>query len=203
MKTLPVTLLLEKNLLHNTAPWYLLLDVELATGLYLYLVANIEAVTFNGHEYTPFPFKIGVEKHTSKGEIPTIQFQVCNINQVMQAYIEQYEGLLGNDIIMRLVHSDNLTEDYAELTTTYEVLTCHTDAQWAVFECGAPNPMRKRFPLYRYIGNHCNWGFKSAECSYVGAVTTCKRTLADCQALGNSKRFGGYKGLVGGGIRLA
>lgn len=203
MKTLPAPLILEKNLLSNTAPWFLLLDVELTTGVVLYFVANTEAVTFNGHEYTPFPFKVGITKHTSKGEIPTIQFQICNINRVMQAYIEQYDGLIDNTIIIRLVHADNLSEDYSELTMTFSVIGCHTDAQWAVFECGAPNPMRKRFPLYRYIGNHCNWSFKSVECGYAGAVTTCKRTLADCRLLGNSDRFGGYKGLTGGGVRLA
>jgi phage-related protein len=231
-------------------------------------VCNTDAVTFNGQEYSPFPFKVGATKHTSKGEIPSVQFQICNVNRVIQAYIEQYDGLISNTIIMRLVHADNLSEDYAELTLTFEIISCHTDAQWATFDCGAPNPMRKRFPLYRYIGSHCNWSYGGVECGMTIAITgtttdiapdgggylvsdstkhwvsdsligetfvdsagasftitdnggtwlnvatepaagaysittTCARTLDACETKGNSGLFGGYKGLVGGGVRVA
>ena len=203
MKSLPSTLVLAKNLLSNTSPWYLILDVEITTGTYIYLVKNTEAITYNGNSYTPFPFEVGVNKHTSKGEVPTIQFRICNINRVMQAYLEEYDGLIGNAIVMRLVNDAYLTEDYSELTLSFDVLSCTSTFEWVTFDCGAPNPMRKRFPLHRYIGNHCRFTFKSLECGYEGSGTECNRTYSECEALGNTIRFGGFKGLVGGGIRLA
>lgn len=203
MKTLPSALILEKNLLSNTSPWFLILDIEISTGVYLYLVRNTEDITFNGHLYTAFPFEIGATKQTSKGEIPSVQFRVSNVNRVMQTYIEDYEGFLGKEITLRLVNNAHLAENYAELTLTFEIVACSTTAEWAIFDCGAPNPMRKRFPLYRYIGSHCNFTFKSIECAYTGADTTCDRTYAACALKRNSVRFGGYKGLVGGNVRVA
>ena len=203
MKTLPSALIIEKNLLSNTHPWYALLDVELTTGVYIYLVQNTENVTYNGQEYTAFPFSIGVSKQTSKGEISSVQFRVCNINRVMQGYIEDYDGFIGKSITLRLVNAAHLSEDYAELTVTYEINSCSANAEWVTFDCGAPNPMSKRFPLYRYIGSHCNFVFKSVECGYSGAVTTCDRTLLSCAAKYNTPRYGGYKGLLGGNIRVA
>ena len=203
MKTLPNILILEKNLLSDTSPWFVLLDVEITTGVYLYLVNNIDNITYNGQEYTAFPFQIGLDRQTSKGEIPTVQFRVCNINRVLQAYIEDYDGFIGNSITLRLVNSSYLTENYSQLTTTFEIVACVATAEWVMFDCGAPNPMRKRFPLYRYIGSHCNFTFKSVECAYQGADTTCDRTYAACALKRNSVRFGGYKGLVGGNVRVA
>lgn len=203
MKTLPSILVIEKNLLSNTSPWFLLLDVEITTGTYLYLVKNIENVTYNGQEYTAFPFEIGMDKQTSKGEIPSVQFRVCNINRVLQTYIEDYDGFIGNSITMRLVNNSHLAEDYSELTVTFEIVACIANSEWVMFDCGAPNPMRKRFPLYRYIGSHCNFTFKSVECAYTGAVTTCDRTYTSCALKKNSIRFGGFKGLVGGNVRVA
>ena len=203
MKTLPSMLILEKNLLSNTSPWFLLLDVEISTGVYLYFVNNIENVTYNGQEYTAFPFQISVDKQTSKGEVPSVQFRICNINRVLQTYIEDYDGFIGNTITMRLVNASHLTEDYSVLTVSYEIIVCSATSEWITFDCGAPNPMRKRFPLYRYIGSHCNFTFKSVECAYQGVDTECNRTYTACSLKKNTVHFGGYKGLVGGNIRVA
>lgn len=203
MKTLPSALILEKNLLSNTSPWFLLLDVEISTGVHLYFVNNIDNVTYNGQEYIAFPFQIGTSGQSSKGEVPTVQFRVCNINRVMQTYVEDYDGFIGNNITMRLVNSSHLTEDYSVLTLSYEIITCVANSEWVIFDCGGPNPMRKRFPLYRYIGSHCNFTFRSVECAYQGVDTTCNRTYEACALKKNSVHFGGYKGLVGGNVRVA
>lgn len=203
MKSLPDSLILAKNLLSNTSPWYVILDVEITEGSYIYLVKNNENIVYNGKTYTAFPFEIGATKHSSKGEIVTLQIRVCNINRVIQAYVEEYDGLIGNEITLRLVNDAYLTEDYSELTLSFEVIASIANTEWVTFDCGAPNPMHKRFPLYRYLGSYCNFSFKSIECGYAGNETVCSKTLVDCQAKGNSIRFGGFKGLVGGGIRLA
>ena len=93
--------------------------------------------------------------------------------------------------------------DYADLEMTFDILATQADALWVTFTLGAPNPLRARFPQYRYLADHCRWTFKSVECAYSGPSTTCKRTLDYCRQLGNSRRFGGFPGLSGGGVRLA
>jgi len=39
-----------------------------------------------------------------------------------------------------------------------------------------------RAPKRQVIGTVCQWVYKSAECSYTGALATCGKTLADCRA---------------------
>ena len=57
-------------------------------------------------------------------------------------------------------------------------------------------------PFIDFIAEHCNWEFKSAECGYNGPAPSCNRTYDDCKKLGNTKRFGGFRGLAPGGFRI-
>ena len=72
--------------------------------------------------------------------------------------------------------------------------------EWVTFTLGAPNPLKQRFPLHKYIGKHCNWLYGSVECGHTGG--SCDRTFAACEANNNAHRFGGYVGLNKIGIRL-
>jgi len=203
MKSLSANLIKEKNLISGTHPWLILLDVEIDESETIYIVRNVDDITFDGQLYTAFPFEIDPIKFMNTGEISTVQIRVCNITRTIQGYLEENDGLIGNSVTLRVVNEGFLAENYAELTMTFQILSCTADASWVSFSCGMPNPMNRRFPLYRYIGSYCNWQFKSAECAYTGAITTCKRTLVDCQAKSNSSRFGGNPGLGFGGVRIA
>lgn len=203
MKTLPASLILEKNKIATANAWLVLLDVVLTDDTELFLVKNSENITYNSQAYTAIDFEIDSTKESSSGEIPTVTLRVSNITRVLQAYLEDLGGAIGSTVTVRVVNAAHLAEDYTELEMTYDVLKTSSNAQWVTFTLGAPNPLRRRFPLYRYIADHCAWTFKGAECGYAGAASTCKRTLPDCQAKSNSARFGGFKGLSGGYIRLA
>jgi len=207
MKALSPNLILEKNLYSSSHPWLILLDVEISEAETIYLVRNTEDIVFNGHTYVAFPFEVSAVQHFAKGQIPSVNLRVSNVTRAIQTYLEDNDGLIGNQVILRVVNSEYLTATadltaYALLALTFQILNCSSDVNWVNFNLGVPNPMNRRFPLYRYIGDHCNFIFKGTECSYPGVVATCKRTLEDCQTLQNSARFGGYKGLTGGGIRI-
>ncbi len=207
----------EKHQLATPTPWLILLEVNVPTAppTTLYLVRNTEDIVFNLQTYIAFPFEIDTTKQVSKGEIPTVNLKVSNVSRTVQAYLEEYDGLIGQEINVRIVSKPGTSPEYLEAVSwTYEVLGCQADVLWVTFSLGIPNPISKRFPLYRYIANHCNWTFNSpavraggsnagVECGYTGSDTICKRTLADCQAKNNSARFGGYIGMGSGGVRLA
>lgn len=203
MKTLPASLLLEKNKLATKNPWLVLLDVYLTDDTELYFVKNTENITFSGREYSAINFEIEPTKESTKGEIPTVTLRVSNVTRILQAHLEALSGAVGSSVTVRVVNAAHLTENYSELEMTLDVLSSHADALWVAFTLGAPNPLRRRFPLYRYIADHCAWAFKGRECNYTGGATSCKRTLDDCRNLNNSVRFGGFKGLSGGNVRLA
>jgi phage-related protein len=203
MKNIPAALILEKNKLATPNPWLLLFDVMLPESTTLYVVRNTEDIIFNGHTYTAFPIKFEPTKQASKGEIPTVSLRISNVTRVLQAYMEQFAGGIGSTVTFRVVNAAYLSENYAELTMTYDIIAAVSDAHWITITLGAPNPLRSIYPQFRYNAHFCNWQFKSVECGYAGASEICKRTLAYCRQLNNSPRFGGFPGLGGGGVRLA
>jgi len=202
VKTLPTTIVREKNKLYTPDPWVVLLHITLSAGVHLYFCSNNEDVTFGGQVYTAFPFYLDATKQTSKGEIPTISLRVCNVTQLVHAYLEQLDGAVGAEVQVQVVNAGHLSEDFTELDMTFSVLSTEADAEWVTFNLGAASPLRRRYPPYRFIALHCNWDFKSFECAYSGAETQCNRTFKRCEALNNTARFGGYRGLNQKGWRV-
>ena len=204
MKTIPAPIIIEKNKIATASAWLVLIDVILDGGATtLYFVNNTEDVVFNSNTYTAINFELDATKYSSKGEIPSLQLRISNVTRLIQAYLEALDGAVGDQVRIRVVNSEHLTEDYTELEMLYDILDSESTGLWATFTHGAPNPLRSRFPRNRYIAQHCNWIFKEAECTYVGAETICDRTLDACRAYNNSARFGGFPGLNAGGLRLA
>lgn len=205
MKTLPLALRQAKNQFGQGSPWLIMADIDLSAvgGPVFHLVANNEDIVFQTRTYTAFPMNIELPKETSKGEIPSLKLSVSNVTRLLQVQFEIYSGGVGSPVRLYIVNAGLLAEDYAELTMDFEIISSSCTSQWAEISLGAGNPLRRRFPLHRYIAGHCNWQYKSAECGYVGTLTTCKRNLEDCKAHNNGPRFGGYQGLAAGSLRLA
>lgn len=198
MLNLPLALRLEKNKLVSTAPWLLLLTVTLPDASVLRLVRNTENITFGGNVYTAFAFMLGdVRFGGGDGRIPGVSLKVANHNRALSSYLEANDGLVGCAVKLVVVHADNLSSDYTELTLAWNILDAVPDGDWIEFTVGAENFLRRRFPLQIAIPLSCNWTFKGAECGYAGATTSCARTLTSCRALKNSARFGGRPGIVG------
>lgn len=168
MKTLPANLILEKNKIASPNPWLVLLDITLTDNTKFYLVNNTEDITFNSQLYTAVPFQIEPTKQSGTGEIPTVTLRVSNVSRLMQGYLEAASGGVDSTVLVRVVNAALLTENYSELEMTFNILSTDTDAYWVTFTLGMPNPLRKRFPLYRYIAEHCNWQFLARECNYAG-----------------------------------
>lgn len=203
MRTLPAELILEKNKSETGSAWLFFIEIILP-DITLYLVRNNEDITFQGQLYTAFPFDIEPIISSSKGEIPSLVIKVSNVTRVIQAYIEQYNGAVGEEVVLNIVNSDNLASDYSDFEMVFTIQKTEADESYVSITLGPSNPMARRFPLYRYIAEHCNWRFRSEECSFSGTVTltTCGRSYNDCRARNNSENFGGHKGLASGGIRF-
>lgn len=178
MEILDSDLILEKNKLAGNQPWLLLLDVELTDSNTIYLVRNTEDIVFDGRTYQAFPFEVDERNQVTQGEIPTLGIRISNVNRLIQSYLDDYDGLVDNDITLRIV--SRVGETWVEaIDFAYKILSCVSDAMWVNFTLGAPNPLNRRFPLHKYISNHCNWQFGSSECNYiwdyVGTWTASKR----------------------------
>lgn len=202
---LSVSLLIEKNRIASPNAWLVTLDITMPDNTEYHIVNNNESITFNSQVYTPFPFQIEPTKETTKGEIPTVTLKVSNVTRVFQASIESNNGGVGAIVIVRFINSAYLSEDYAELEMEFTVLRTESNIDWISFTLGAPSPLIKRFPLYRYLASHCNWTFKEVECGYTGTETYCDRTLDGvngCRQKSNSNRFGGFPGMANSRTRI-
>lgn len=158
MLSLPAALIAEKNKITTTYPWFIVVDVILAGGTTLRIVNNTDDITFSGNVYTAFPFQLSAyDEQQSGGQLPRIILQVSNVTRVFQAYMEDIANQLNSTATIRLINYNNLAADYADLTLTYSILSANSDADWMAFILGAPNLLKKRFPRFKYLANHCMW----------------------------------------------
>lgn len=204
MKTLPSAIVAEKNKIATKSAWLILLEITLTDDTVMRFVRNTEDITFSGNVYSAMPFDFDPIED-QRGMIPTVNLRISNVTRLLQSYLEDLDGGIGSTVKISVVNSDLLSETYTELDLTFEVIGASSDVHQINFILGMPNPLNKRFPLFRYIANHCNWvsRFKGVECGYAGVETTCNGTLARCRELSNSPRFGGFIGLDTGGVRFA
>lgn len=211
-KTLSAALVLEKNKVASASVWFMLAEIDL-NGTLLRITNNNADVLFNGENYTPFPFEVSSMDNNSSGKVPSLSLNVSNVTKAVQHYVEASQGLVDSIVKIMVVNSDNLTEDYTELTLNYTIINTSVSPEWVTFKLGAPNPMMQRYPKDRYLAKYCNWTYNSPavraagenlgiECGYTGALTSCDRTQEDCEAHSNVRRFGGYPGLSENGLRV-
>jgi phage-related protein len=204
MNTIPANLILEKNKIASGSAWLVLAEITFLDSTIVRLVRNTEDITFESNVYTAFPFEIDTMSF-DKDVIPSVVLKVSNITRLLQAYLESSGGGVGATVRLIVVNSVDYTADLSDLELTFKITAVSSDATWVSFTLGIPSPLNKRFPLYRYMANHCNWAgnFKGAECQYADVETICTGTLARCRELNNSIHFGGFIGLGKGGIRFA
>jgi phage-related protein len=215
MDWISVASALHKREIASTAPWHVFLtvypDYVNAPDVVLRLAREPDDVVYQGNTYIAFSFDFDAIWDKSSGELQALRLTVCNVNRLVQGYLEQYGGGVGAQVEIRVVSAKDITSPPAQLFI-FEVTNTMADAQWATFTLGAANPMLRAFPKFLYFRNYCNWLFntpdmqnacdpRGAPCGYYGALATCQRTLEDCRVHSNSARFGGFPAIDTQGFR--
>lgn len=204
---------LHKAKIASTSPWYVLLSLSPAPEAVLRLARAPEDVTFQGTTWVAFNFDFDAITDASTGQLTTLTLRVCNVNRLVQSYLEQYDGGIGATVHLRVVSAEDLHSD-PSIYMEFVVTECSADSEWATFTLGADNPMRQIFPSKLYLKDSCIWRYntpamqaahdaKGAQCGYTGGLATCNKTLTDCRAHANSARFGGFPGIDSAGFRVA
>ena len=203
MKDLPANLVTEKNKVYGSDPWITMLEITLTDSTVLRICNNTEDVDYDSNTYTSFPFLIGPIISDAEGVIPALSLKVSNITRFLQPYLESLNGGLGSTVKLTIVNTGLLSEDYTELELTFTVMACTSTAEWVEWTLGMANPYNRRFPLWRYLAEHCPWAFEGEECGYSGSYEVCDGTLEDCVLRTNTAYYGGYIGMMSGTIKLA
>lgn len=205
MRSLPAGLITAKNSLQDSYPILILLDIALPSAdpaTTLYLVRNTENITWNSQLYTAFPFDITAVNQGRNTELPTVNLSISNVNRVMQSYVEELDGAIDSEVIITRIHSNHVTSaDYFD--KWYFIITStECNNQTVNFVLSSRNIYDTRFPRNRMRRNVCRFRFKSTECGYAGAETSCNRTFSRCLELANTERYGGFTNIGGSGLQL-
>ena len=201
-----LTTIQDLNRLGGDSVLLVALKIVIPSTPIIYIVRNGEGVTFNGNFYQPFEFNIG-EITAGKGETPQLQLQIDNTSRAIERYLIEYDtylklnGIDGNGITCELyvLNTNDLSE--AVMTEYFELVDFKANNKMATFTLGTTSLFNKQYPPRKMYANFCSFKFKDSRCGYVGAITTCNKTLSDCRARNNSVRYGGMVGL-GSGLRV-
>ena len=208
--TLSATAFIEKNRLATPNAWIVLLRVVMPDDTVFRICANTENVTWPvtaGDLYTAFPFDLDEVGDSSKGEVPSVALKVSNVTRFLVPYLEDQDGLVDSVVTIYVVNSLNVTlgadrvigvnNNNPEIELEYDVINSSFDSQWVTFTLGATNPWNKRFPRNKVYKNICRYyDFEGDRCKYVGAQTSCDRSLYTCRnIMNNSENFGGFPGV--------
>jgi len=189
-----------KNSLIQDGEWYTLLTFTNRDGsITIRVVNNPDDLTFGSDIFTAFPIKPDTITESNKGELPSLNLVLSNIDRVIEGYIEQDIDLgSGWAVHVDLVHNTALASGISEMTYDFITIGATAGTKIATFTCGIRNPLRQLFPRLRFLPNACQNTFKQGGCNYIGTDTTCEKTLTACRAkfTGASKiPFLGFPGL--------
>ncbi len=173
--------------------------------IYLYSIENYEGSTdlnlaewdsdiiYDGVTYTKFPIKHDEISENSQGEIDTFKVSVANVNRLIQSYLEGYD-LRGKKVTITIVWANQLADADANIkfiyyidnyTATQDTVEFMLSSKYDIIDLTLPNGIYNR--------NYCRWKFKSTECAYAGAETTCDKRKDTCKTtMSNIARFGGF-----------
>ena len=216
-----------KNQLENTAPFIWLISVKVPTDPPTrYRITNYHSQVQRGENsagdpliFYPFPVAVGDFRQTQSGDLPSSTINVANVSLELMTNLHTYNGLVGQDIVIRWVRADALEDPNAEYKFVGQITDCVVDAGVASFSFGTRNLQQAPFPRNRWVANHCQWRFGTNECGYAivtggtntigGGFTSCPRTLQACEDRGadetargltaqHPQRFGGFPGIQRG-----
>lgn len=197
MLTLSQASIIEKNKIATDGVWLMLLQLAIPGEETIRLVNNTDNVTFQGNEYTAFPFSLEDINEDGK-ERPNVQLRISNVTGTIQAYAETHSGLTGAKVTV-LVYNTNVP-DVIEAEEHFVITGTSADVNWLAFTLGTDFSFTRRFPPVRIMKDYCPFKFRGAECGYRGSVTSCNKTLTACRAMGNQSRFGGEPTIPQGGL---
>jgi lambda family phage minor tail protein L len=193
MYVLDSTFKSEKNSQSNQPIYlYTLHDYDGASNN-LYFAEWDSDITYDGITYNKFPIRHDEIGENSGGEINTFNLMVANANRYLQAYLETYD-LRGKKVTITLVWANQLADTDANIKFIFYIDNYTATEDAVSFTLTSKFDVQSiALPLGKYNRNYCRWKFKSTECGYAGAETTCDKRKTTCKiTMSNLARYGGF-----------
>ncbi len=162
-----------------------------------YFAAQDTDVVFDGVTYEKFPVTHDAITENVKGEIDTVKVQVSNVSRLIESYLQTYD-LRGLRLSVKQVWANLLDDPDCFIEFSNYIDSYVSNVKDVVFSLMSKfDVLDVIVPGRVFLRNMCQWEFKSTECGYSGAETTCNKTRQRCKELVNGPRFGGYPSVPG------
>jgi parallel beta-helix repeat protein len=171
-----------------------LYELHLTSGVRYY---STEDITWGGHHYLPYVTSRSSIRRFEGAEFDRVTVTLSNVDTAI-AQILTTEEVEGRRLVIRLVDrtvSDDslvLLDGAMERASKIDEMSAAITATQIIGSIEHEAPSRK-FTAY------CPWKFKSDECGYVGAETSCNKSWARCGQLGRTNHYGGFRFIPHGG----
>lgn len=164
--------IIEKNKVTSDGTWLLLLEITYEDETPVYVCLNNTSVTWNSNTYLPAIFNLSGITETKDAEVPSIPLTIFDLNRTFTPIIEDNDGGIGAEVVIRVVHSAYLDNTTPEFEETTEIIDCVIDDSARIqFKLGAENLQDRRCPQQRYLKNNCRFIFKRAELEFISGGT--------------------------------
>ena len=161
-------------------------------GNHLHFAEYDADIIYDGVTYTKFPIKHEFTSENTQNQIDGVVVSVSNVSRLIEAYLMNY-NLRGKRVDIIMIWMDHLDDADAHKTQSYFIDTYTATEEAVSFNLTSKfDLMDVALPGRTCLRNYCSSVFKSTECGYAGAETTCNKTLQKCRELSNQVRFGGF-----------
>jgi len=209
--------------LQDEYPWIWLYEVEVPTDppTRYRLTNHNTAVEFGADSdgdpftYQATPIVQGDITESGEGDLPKLQVQVANEGQFLRRVFEDYDGLVGQRVVLRLVHILELGDPSAGQRFDGQIVAAKVTHERVAWEVSALSIQQAVFPARRYTRSHCRHRYGGPECGFdltnatlAAAHPECTKSLTACEERGateasvlgsafqqHPQRFGGWPGI--------
>ncbi|MDQ6989192.1 MAG: hypothetical protein Q9M19_04855 [Mariprofundaceae bacterium] len=209
---------------HKTeqGPWIYLVEQHLDATTVVRVAQYPEDVVFDGQTYTAFAFRVEAIEQTAEGRISDTRLVFASPNGLFQDYIEQYNGLVGQNCLITIVNANLLNDPTARMDFQYVVFSSSFDSLTVTLDLATRlDETLIKVPIRRITRPRCMHTYKGEGC-WIRSTTepftysqpsgfvlstpgdssgnTCSKILNDtsngCKAHANTERFGAFPGVT-------
>ncbi len=196
MRTLQSVVIEQKNLLagETAGPWLWLAELHRDDTNIVRYTDDTRDTTFDGFTWAARSFQIEPAKPDAAGSIVNVELTLGNNDREISGFIENGE-IKGQPATIYRVHFDLLSNPLNAVRWRGRVLDVKGDDTYVTLAIGNFNPDGAQIPGSRFSRTRCRWRFKSVECGYTAGLTTCDKSIQECEIRNNRERYGGFPGL--------
>ena len=188
-----------KNIHHDGPAFIWFAEFVRSAGVFWRLANWFDPVTYAGNVYQRGTFELS-DISEDPGTLTELQLTVPNVLGIAQGYLESDE-LLNQSMTLFCMTDTQLGAAAGAMSAPYYVQSAVANPKVVSFTLGSWPLMQVQIPRDRYVRTKCRWVFKSDQCGFVGAETTCDKSLESaggCSGRVNQPRFGGFPHILTG-----